>query len=208
MFDDEAIYETAYEWADGDEDLPWHRESLPPILHAYLGGVSEPKTVLDLGSGTGTMAVALAERGHEVLGIDFMEDAVERGRRRADERGVDVEFVHADILEWDPPGTFEIVLDCGLLHGLAASDIDRYNDRLLEVLADDGDYFLSHFIKRHALDWGLIGPTRRRRESIADLLPDELTLEAYAFETVPTVFKSGPTARYGHFWWTTDSETP
>lgn len=36
MFDDEAIYETAYEWADGDEDLPWHFESIADLLPAAL----------------------------------------------------------------------------------------------------------------------------------------------------------------------------
>lgn len=201
MFDDETIYDAAYGWADRDEDLPWHRESLPPLLHVYMGGLDEPRTIVDFGSGTGTMAVELADRGHDVLGVDFMEEAVEMSRRRAAEREVEVEFVHANVLEWEPPRPFDIVLDCGLLHGLAEADIERYNERLLASLADEGDYFLSHFIKRHLLDWWPACPIRRRRASVVDLVPDDLTLETYAYESVPTLFENGPNARYGHFWW-------
>lgn len=200
MFDDETIYGTAYDWADDSEDLPWHREAVPPLLHAFLGDCSETYRVLDLGSGSGTIGIELADRGHEVVGVDLIEDAIEMGRRRADERGVDIEFFRSDILEWEASQPFDIVVDCGLLHVLSGEQIEEYGPKLREWLADDGDYFLSHFVPRHRFDWRPMGPTRRSADELTELLPDELTLETRACETIYPFFLAGPVARFGHFW--------
>jgi SAM-dependent methyltransferase len=43
---------------------------------------SEPRTILDMGSGTGRLAVALAERGHRVTGADPSEGMMKVARSR------------------------------------------------------------------------------------------------------------------------------
>jgi 2-polyprenyl-3-methyl-5-hydroxy-6-metoxy-1,4-benzoquinol methylase len=52
--------------------------------------------VLDAGCGTGENALFLAERGHPVLGIDFLEGPILEPRRKAHERGLDAEFLQMD----------------------------------------------------------------------------------------------------------------
>jgi 2-polyprenyl-3-methyl-5-hydroxy-6-metoxy-1,4-benzoquinol methylase len=77
-----------------------------------VGGVKglEPGTALDLASGQGRNAVWLAEQGWKVTGVDWSDVAAERARLLAAERGVDVEWVVADLMEWESPGpTFDLV---------------------------------------------------------------------------------------------------
>jgi 2-polyprenyl-3-methyl-5-hydroxy-6-metoxy-1,4-benzoquinol methylase len=52
---------------------------------------------LDVGCGSGIWAVKLAQRGWDVTGIDFVPKAVRRARRRAEEAGVEVNFVQGDV---------------------------------------------------------------------------------------------------------------
>ncbi|HET6561831.1 MAG TPA: methyltransferase domain-containing protein [Marmoricola sp.] len=51
-----------------------------------------PSDVVDLGCGTGSLAVLLAERGHRVRGIDLAPAMVEAARRKAEAAGVQVEL--------------------------------------------------------------------------------------------------------------------
>jgi len=68
-----------------------------------------PGRALDLACGAGRNAVWLAERGWTVTGVDFSDVALENARRLAAERGVEVEWVEGDLLEWRPSGEFDLV---------------------------------------------------------------------------------------------------
>jgi SAM-dependent methyltransferase len=66
---------------------------------------------LDLACGEGRNAVWLAERGWQVTGVDFSPVGLDKARRMAAEREVDVDWVQADVVEWDPPATtFDLVI--------------------------------------------------------------------------------------------------
>ncbi len=70
-----------------------------------------PGRALDLACGEGRNAVWLAERGWRATGVDFSGVALAKARRLADARGVDVEWVEADLLAYRPePAAFELVL--------------------------------------------------------------------------------------------------
>lgn len=69
-----------------------------------------PGRALDLACGEGRNAIWLAERGWRVTAVDFSEVAVDRGRRIAAERGAEVDWVVADVLEHAPePEAFDLV---------------------------------------------------------------------------------------------------
>src|SRR5215207_10133931 len=50
---------------------------------ADLARVGPGKTALDVATGTGDLAIALAQRGAEVTGSDFSEGMLERARRKS-----------------------------------------------------------------------------------------------------------------------------
>lgn len=65
---------------------------------------------LDLACGEGRNAVWLAEHGWDVTGVDFSSVAIDKARRMASERGVEVEWVCADATTWQSPaGGFDLV---------------------------------------------------------------------------------------------------
>ena len=77
------IFEKAYQG-----EAPWDiGEPQPEIVRLAESGAIEGK-VLDIGCGTGENALYLAERGHEVWGIDFIATAIERARDKAQQRGL------------------------------------------------------------------------------------------------------------------------
>lgn len=79
----------------------------PNLFVADRLGQASPGRGLDLAAGEGRNAVWLAGRGWEVTAVDFSEVAVERGRKHAPDN---VRFVLADVLDWEPEETFDLVL--------------------------------------------------------------------------------------------------
>ncbi len=73
------------------------------FLVAEVEGLT-PGRALDLACGAGRNAVWLAVRGWAVTGVDFSDVAIENARRLAAERGVEVEWVRADLREWRASG--------------------------------------------------------------------------------------------------------
>ncbi|HVC86538.1 MAG TPA: class I SAM-dependent methyltransferase [Gaiellaceae bacterium] len=70
-----------------------------------------PGRALDLACGEGRNAVWLAERGWEVVGVDFSDVALEKARALAAARGVDAQWVHADLLDFEPSRhAFDLVI--------------------------------------------------------------------------------------------------
>lgn len=65
---------------------------------------------LDLACGEGRNAVWLAEQGWQVTGVDFSQVGLDKGERLAQERGVQVRWVLADLVEHVPPAVaFDLV---------------------------------------------------------------------------------------------------
>ncbi len=69
-----------------------------------------PGRALDLGCGDGVNAVWLARSGWTVTAVDFSVVGIGRGRERAALAGVEVEWVLADLLEFQPaPMAYDLV---------------------------------------------------------------------------------------------------
>jgi len=79
------------------------------LFAAEVEGI-EPGRALDVACGEGRNAVWLAERGWQVTGTDFSDVALGKAAALARARGVDVEWVSADVLVHEPaPGAFDLV---------------------------------------------------------------------------------------------------
>jgi SAM-dependent methyltransferase len=79
------------------------------LFAAEVEGI-EPGRALDVACGEGRNAVWLAELGWHVTGIDFSDVALRKATELARARGVEVEWVAADVLVHEPPpGAFDLV---------------------------------------------------------------------------------------------------
>ncbi len=94
---DRAVWDERY----GGEELVW--SSTPnQFLVSETEGLA-PGRAVDLACGEGRNAIWLAEQGWHVAGVDFSPVGLAKAGRLAEARGVEVEWVEASVLDWDPP---------------------------------------------------------------------------------------------------------
>jgi SAM-dependent methyltransferase len=95
-----------------------------------------PARILDLGCGTGSLSVLLAELGHTVLGVDFSPRMLEHAAAKAGRHGVQVAFLEGDA--GDPPvdGPFDVVLSRHVLWALP--DVPAVLSRWTPLLGPGG----------------------------------------------------------------------
>ena len=77
------------------EDYARYRAGFPDSFFdrlAALGFASGNQSVLDIGTGTGALALTFAERGNRVVGLDPAPEMLEQARHRAEARGLALEF--------------------------------------------------------------------------------------------------------------------
>ena len=65
---------------------PWDTGVTPPELYAYLES-NPPGKALDLGCGTGTNVITMAEYGWDVTGVDYIPRAIRIAERKARRAG-------------------------------------------------------------------------------------------------------------------------
>ncbi|GAB2743016.1 class I SAM-dependent methyltransferase [Salinifilum aidingensis] len=129
--------------------VPWDIGEPQPAVVAAADAGQLRGAVLDAGSGTGDNAIFLADRGIAVTGVDGSETAVATARRRAEERGADIDFVHADVTTMDGvPGPFDTVLDSALYHCLDQEERSAYSAALHRVTAPDAELHVFCFADR------------------------------------------------------------
>lgn len=119
----------------GPEAPPWDTGRASPELRRRLAEFRvAPCRAGELGCGTGSNAVWLAEQGFDVTGIDISPTAIERARERAKAARVSVRFVQADataLPDLGPP--FDFFFDRGCYHAVrrvAAAGFLRELDRI------------------------------------------------------------------------------
>lgn len=95
----DARYAAAPVWSQG-----------PNAVVADLLSPLPPGRAVDLGAGEGRHALWLAERGWQVVAVDFSATGLARGRALAEERGLHVDWAVADVTAWEPPEPVDLVL--------------------------------------------------------------------------------------------------
>lgn len=163
------------------EGMPWYYGALDPDLENALArhGVTSG-AALDIGTGPGTQALALAERGYRVTGTDLAEAAVEQAAEKARERGLTVEFKADDILNTGLSGPFDFAFDRGCFHVLPVETRADYARTVAGLLGPGGYLFLKTF---SVLQPGAIGPHRFTPDDIRSIFNGHFEIVSTA-ETV------------------------
>lgn len=104
-------------------------------------GALAPGTALDLACGAGRNAVWLAEREWRVTAVDFSGVALDKARTLGVRRGVEVDWVLADVTEYEPPAkAFDLVLVSYLQ--LPSAELAGVLASAAETLAGGGTLFV------------------------------------------------------------------
>jgi len=172
-----TVFARLYRRARNVESLPWHREEPPVLLQQAVARRTTRGRALDVGCGEGVHAVYLAQQGFSVVAVDFVSAALAAAKTGAERAGVEIELRECDVVDYEAPSAFDVVLDSGCLHHLPRRKVGAYRTRLDEWLAPGGDYVLVHFAHRPRV-WIPEGPKHMTRdEAVAFFAP--LELQAY-----------------------------
>jgi SAM-dependent methyltransferase len=141
----DAVHTTSDAGADRFDDEPDHGLRDHAIRRAWanlLTGVLPPASarVLDVGCGTGTLSVLLAELGHDVLGVDLNPRMIEHARRKARRHRVDARFQVGDAGAPAADGRFDVVLARHVVWALP--DVRAALDNWLALLNPGGTLVL------------------------------------------------------------------
>lgn len=123
--------------------LPWDSpEPDPDLIRFIQSGAVAPGRALDIGAGTGTNTLWLAEQGFDILGIDIAPLATEAARTKQAGRPLRCRFETIDFLTSPiPDGPYDLVFDRGCFHLFdGAEERARFASRVSELLASAGQW--------------------------------------------------------------------
>ena len=156
------------------------------FVHAQEAGLVE-SPVLDVGCGTGELALYLAGQGHRVLGIDLSSVAIRQAKAKAEWRRVPAQFLVWDALRLEGLAdiglTFRTVVDSAMFHILGTAERERFVSGLETVLEPGGHYYV-------------LGDARRRSDDSYGISPAELRERFADGWTVEFVHETGFERRY------------
>jgi len=87
--------------------ITWGRDG--QIRKAALDHIQPGDRVLDVGCGTGSLAVLAAEKGAKVIALDISPHMLALARRKADEHSVEVSFLKGQAQGMEVEGPFDVV---------------------------------------------------------------------------------------------------
>jgi cyclopropane fatty-acyl-phospholipid synthase-like methyltransferase len=140
--------------------------------------LQDGRTALSIADGEGRNSVWLAEQGLDVTAIEISAVAVEKARRLAAGRQVDVRFVQADMLaaEW-PPAELHNAFDwvVGIFIQFVGPEARQRQFAVMKLLVRPGGRILLHGYTPKQLDYRTGGPS-----AIENLYTESLLREAFA----------------------------
>jgi len=127
-------------------DYARHRAGFPAELIDRLAerGIARPGArVVDLGTGTGSLARLFAQRGCDVTGVDIAQSLIEQAKRLDREVGVEIDYVERPAEATDlPGGAFDVVSAGQCWHWF---DRPAASCEAARLLVSDGTVVIAHF---------------------------------------------------------------
>jgi ubiquinone/menaquinone biosynthesis C-methylase UbiE len=130
---------------------PWDTGISPPELYEFIQN-HQPGRAIDIGCGTGTNIITLANAGWNVTGIDFAPRAIKIARQKLNQAGVQAKLILGDATKLEGiKGPFDFALDLGCFHGIPQDGRLKYLEGLDRILATDGFWLMYGFLKSNPL---------------------------------------------------------
>ncbi|MCU0533133.1 MAG: methyltransferase domain-containing protein [Hydrococcus sp. Prado102] len=128
------------------ESMPWFHSQLDPNLDRALTQLNiHNGTCLDIGTGPGTQAMALAQRGFQVTASDLSETAIAKASQKAKEKGLAISWQQDDILNSQLKQEFDFVFDRGCFHVFPPECRHDYVRVVAGLIKPEGYLFLKTF---------------------------------------------------------------
>lgn len=142
---DYSRWENLYRSQDVEE-MPWFYPRIDPDLEMALSLMDiHSGSFLDLCTGPGTQALALAERGFCVTASDIADTAVHKAYDRARQHGLDISFRQNDLFDSRLGQSFNYIFDRGCYHIFPRQMRAQYPAAVASLLKPAGCLFLKCF---------------------------------------------------------------
>ena len=124
---------------------PWDSGITPPELYDFIA--SHPiGRALDIGCGTGTNVITLANAGWQVAGFDFASRAIQIAKQKLKRADIQADVFTDDAAQMKKVhGQFDLALDMGCFHGI--QNKGDYLTQLTRILAPSGFWLMYGFFK-------------------------------------------------------------
>ena len=132
-------------------------EMLKHDVPFFLGQLPKRRQdILELAVGTGRAAIPLAQAGHRVVGVDYVEDMLDIARRKRDAIGLTdarLRLVRQDVLRLELGRKFDwvVILFNTLLAFTTLEELDRVLVNVRRHLKPRGRFFLDVFNPDHSM---------------------------------------------------------
>jgi SAM-dependent methyltransferase len=103
------------------------------LQRALSQGLLKPCRAAELGCGTGTNVIYLAQQGFDVTGIDIAPTALNLARGKAERAGVQAEWFLADVTRAPQLKPFDLIFDRGCYHGVRRANAAGYVTTLRQL---------------------------------------------------------------------------
>ena len=134
-----------------EERVDWRKCPAGPTIalsHQELKhlGVVSGKDVIVLGSDDNLVVFALTGMGARVTSLDISQKQLDTAAERADELGLDVAFVRADVVDLSPieDESFDLVYTGGHV-AVWVSDLKTYYSEACRILRSGGMFMVSEY---------------------------------------------------------------
>ena len=141
-------------WYYHRQPPPWDTGITPPEVEEFIAS-HPPGRALDLGCGSGTNVITLAQHGWQATGVDYAWSAIRSARRKARQVGVVVDLRVESVTRLQAiDGPFDLILDIGCFHNLSPEAHPVYLGQVERLLAPSGTFLVYVHFKLDATDKG------------------------------------------------------
>lgn len=131
-------------------------------------GQIKPCRMVEIGCGTGSDAIYLAGRGFDVTAIDIAPTALAIAERKAEQAGVRVNWLLADVLNPPPLDAFDFAYDRGCYHEVRQHDPRAYVAAVKKLTHARSNVLILAGNANKDTYWRFEGPPRVREQDIRD----------------------------------------
>lgn len=156
------------------EKMGWYSPELDSDLQKALIKLNlHAGTVLDLGTGPGTQAIALAKQGFQVTATDISPTAIEKAKESTKAQKLNIIWKQDDILDSQLKTEFDWIFDRGCFHVFHPHQRETYLQAIASLLKPNGYLFLKCFSANITIT---DGPYQFQPAEIAEVFCDKFRL--------------------------------
>lgn len=132
---------------------PWDSGVTPPELKSLVegAGARPPGKALDLGCGTGTNSIYLAQHGWQVTAVDFVPRAIALAKAKAAAAKATPRLMIGDVTRLDDlkiGDGFSLVFDLGCLHSIPEAKREAYAAGVAKAAETGADLLIFGFYEK------------------------------------------------------------